>query len=378
MNQEFDFIIAGAGAAGLSLALYILEEPALKEKRVLILDKELKISNDRTWCFWQKEASPFDDILHSSWDELYFHSPAISKVLEINPYRYKMLRSRDFYGFCFEKIKESKNITFIQTEINEIKADGTVICKDQTFKGKYVFNSAFVSIPKTEGKYHLLQHFKGWFIKSNEPVFNPQRPVLMDFRIDQKGDCRFMYVLPKNRYESLVEYTIFSENLLGQEEYESALEKYCREELKLDSYQIEETEFGVIPMTNEPIPKIQSGQVINIGTAGGHTKASTGYTFAFIQKKCRKIASNLAENRLPLENLDNKFDKYLLYDSIFLRVLSERSLPAWRVFNDLFQKLPPKTVFDFLDENTDLWTDIKVMNSTHIPTFLKAAVKEIF
>lgn len=378
MNQEFDYIIAGAGASGLSLALYMLEEPALKNKQILILDKYAKNSNDRTWCFWQKEKSPFDQILHASWNELFFHSPVFSKVLEIQPYHYKMLRSRDFYRFCFRKIKESKNITFVQEEILEINEDGTVICESQTFKGSFVFNSAFVAIPKTEGKHHLLQHFKGWFIKSEKPVFDPNRPVLMDFRIDQKGDCRFMYVLPKNEYQALVEYTIFSANLLQEEEYEFALEKHCLEELKLESYEIEETEYGVIPMTNEPIPKKQSGCVINIGTAGGHTKASTGYTFAFIQKKCRKIASNLAENKLPLESLDSKFDKYLLYDSIFLRVLSEKNFPAWRVFSELFEKLPPKTVFDFLDENTDLLTDIRVMNSTHIPTFLKAALKEIF
>ena len=378
MNQEFDYIIAGAGASGLSLALYMLEEPALKNKRILILDKHAKNSNDRTWCFWQKEASPFDHILHASWDELYFHSPVFSKVLEIQPYRYKMLRSRDFYGFCFGKIKESKNITFLQEEIKEIKDDGTVICEGRTFKGSYVFNSAFVTIPKTEGRHHLLQHFKGWFIKSDEPVFDPHRPVLMDFRIDQKGDCRFMYVLPKSRYEALVEYTIFSGNLLGQEEYENTLEAYCRDVLNLEKFEIVEKEYGVIPMTNEPISKTQSGNVINIGTAGGHTKASTGYTFAFIQKKCRRIATNLAENELPLEGLDSRFDKYLLFDSIFLRVLTENNIPAWRVFNDLFEKLPPKTVFDFLDENTDLLTDIKVMNSTHIPTFLQAALKEIF
>ena len=54
--KPFDYIIAGSGAAGLTLAYMLLENEYTK-KKLLIIDKDLKENNDRTWCFWQKEKT---------------------------------------------------------------------------------------------------------------------------------------------------------------------------------------------------------------------------------------------------------------------------------------------------------------------------------
>ncbi|HEY1022191.1 MAG TPA: lycopene cyclase family protein, partial [Flavisolibacter sp.] len=95
-QNHYDYIIAGAGCAGLSLAMHMLHEEGLQAKRMLLVDEAPKQHNDRTWCFWEKEAGLFEPVVCKQWDTLWFHSTAFSKALSIAPYRYKMIRGIDF------------------------------------------------------------------------------------------------------------------------------------------------------------------------------------------------------------------------------------------------------------------------------------------
>ena len=52
-KTHYDYIIIGAGAAGLMLANAIANDSYFQDKTVLLLDKDPKNSNDRTWCFWE-------------------------------------------------------------------------------------------------------------------------------------------------------------------------------------------------------------------------------------------------------------------------------------------------------------------------------------
>ena len=60
---EYDYLIVGGGAAGLSLAYHIAQEPRLAIKTVLIIEPEAKIQNDRSWSFWADEPDVFDGIV---------------------------------------------------------------------------------------------------------------------------------------------------------------------------------------------------------------------------------------------------------------------------------------------------------------------------
>ena len=77
-----------------------------------------------------------------------------------------------------------------------------------------------------QDKYPLLQqHFIGWKIKTSEPAFTADKATFMDFSVAQKGNTRFMYVLPFSKTEALIEYTLFSKDLLPEKEYEECLLK---------------------------------------------------------------------------------------------------------------------------------------------------------
>jgi lycopene beta-cyclase len=377
-KKKYDYIIAGAGAAGISLLFYILKQKELSNKSILIIDKEEKNTNDRTWCFWQKEENPFENIIYRKWDKLFFHTKSISKKLNINPYQYKMLKGKDFYDFGKNLITDNKNVSWICEEVKSISENGILKTENQEFEAEYIFSSVPITLKKENQKHELLQHFKGWFIRTRKSKFNPNEATLMDFRVPQNGDCRFVYVLPFNENEALVEYTVFSKEILNQDIYNTELRNYINNYLQIDDFEIEHEEFGIIPMTTAHFEKRIGKRTINIGTIGGNTKASTGYTFEFIQRNCKKIAENLSKNKDPLYQINKlKKSKYALYDAVFLRVLSENKIDAYSVFEDMFKKLAADLPLKFLDEKTNFLEDLKVMYSVDTKVFLKATISEI-
>ena len=72
-ENTFDYIIAGGGMAGLSLAFYLNKSAKLRTKKVLIIDRNAKNKNDHTWCFWEKESGAFEEIIFRKWKSVRFH-----------------------------------------------------------------------------------------------------------------------------------------------------------------------------------------------------------------------------------------------------------------------------------------------------------------
>ncbi|RYZ21294.1 MAG: lycopene cyclase, partial [Chitinophagaceae bacterium] len=105
-QNHYDYIIAGTGLAGLSLAMHIVQQKALQNKRILLVDEVRKGANDRTWCFWEKGDGFFEPVVCKRWDKLWFLSEGFSKELSIAPYRYKMIRGIDFYRHCLETLEK--------------------------------------------------------------------------------------------------------------------------------------------------------------------------------------------------------------------------------------------------------------------------------
>jgi lycopene beta-cyclase len=84
-TNQFDCIISGAGCAGLSLAVHMIHSGKFDNKKILIVDKEEKIKNDRTWCFWETQPGLFEDIVYKKWEKAWFHGDGFSKLMELQP-----------------------------------------------------------------------------------------------------------------------------------------------------------------------------------------------------------------------------------------------------------------------------------------------------
>ena len=361
--------------AGLSLAFY-LNESRLREKKTLIIDRDAKNKNDHTWCFWEKGEGAFEKQVYRRWQGVWFHSAqGFSKFLDLGEYEYKMIRAARFYGFIFEKIKENPNFTFLRAEIKLIENDTVRTDKGDFNANEFIFDS-FTRKTYDNPKYqNLWQHFHGWLIETDTKTFKAKEPTLFDFRVEQNGECRFFYILPFSETKALVEFTVFSEKLLGKTEYEDNLRIYISETLKIERYKILETESGVIPMSDEPHEEFPSPKIIRIGTAGGYVKPSTGYSFQRTQKRLQKLVKKLEKNRKPkTKNQRPNWKDFL--DSVLLNVLLTKKLPSDDVFTCLFAKNRTQQVLKFLDEDTGLAEDLQIMKTVPRAAFTRAALQE--
>jgi lycopene beta-cyclase len=381
---KYDYIIIGAGCAGLSLVVRMIESGQFTGKKILLIDKSQVRSNDRTWCFWEKGSDLFEPIVHRQWQHIAIEGNGFHRQFDIDPYRYKMIRGIDFYHYCFDKIRSCKNIDTLYGHVTAFSShdNGITIAIDGTdhhFGHAVVFNSTWneAAMRQLPGIY-LLQHFKGWIIETATPSFDPAKAVLMDFRMPQTHGTTFTYSLPLSPTKALIEYTLFSETLLNDHEYESGLKNYIEQQLGLTSYSITEKEFGVIPMTNVAFPWYANG-AFHIGTAGGQTKASSGYTFRFIQKQTAAIVEKLVNGTLdkarpPLPTPR----RFHFYDSVLLHILFHRQMGGDAIFTRLFEKNKAQAVFAFLDNETTLAEELSVIKCLPTGLFLRAAMAQCF
>ena len=377
---NYDYIILGAGASGLMLAYRMASDTFFDDKSILIIDIEKQKGNDRTWCFWENGEGEWDDTLTKTWSKIYFGSDNYKEDIDILPYQYKMIRSEDFYNSLWKKIEKKTNITFHNDDVRNFTELNDCV-QVITSKGSYVASKLFNSIHDAnlyvnQKKYPILQqHFVGWFVKTEDAVFDDSTATFMDFTVTQNGNTRFMYVLPLDKYTALFEYTLFSKELLQLEEYEEAIINYLKER-GINNFEIKEKEKGSIPMTAFKFSQLNSKHVLNIGTAGGWTKASTGYTFRNTTKKTKELIMFLKqESYLFAFNIKSKF---WFYDLIFLDVLANHNEEGAALFASMFKKADVKTIFKFLDEESTWIEDLKVILSVPPKRFIQAFLKRLF
>jgi lycopene beta-cyclase len=362
----------------------MLSDPFFSNQKILVIDQSPKTANDRTWCFWEKEAGLFEPIVYHRWQQLNFFSKNYSATMNIAPYQYKMIRGIDFYDYVREESKQHPNVEWRYEKVNTVyteKGRAIIETTTQTITCDFLFNSILfnrlIAPPPGSREVLLLQHFKGWIIETDRPCFDACVATFMDFRVSQEQGTTFVYLMPLSATTALVEFTLFTEKLLDQNSYETALKQYIKEQLSIDSYNIIHEEFGIIPMTNKRF-SLHDGNIIHMGIAGGQVKGSSGYAFRFIQKRTAEIVAAIKETGRPFSGRSFANRKFLFYDSVMLHVLQKRKMEGMDIFSLIFQKNPPARVFRFLDNETGMMDDLKIMSSVPSAIFLPEAIQELF
>jgi lycopene beta-cyclase len=390
-SQEvfYDIIIAGAGCSGLSLLYALLNTPSLQNQNILVIDKSFEKSNDRTWCFWEPEAGPFESIVCKKWEQISVHKNTFSTTLSTNPFTYKMINGLDFYNYVIDFAKKFPNvhwqeatITSMDTELHiNLNTTAIVYWERGEARGQKVFSSILpidqlysISQNKMSAPF-LWQHFKGHLVEFESNVFDENVARLMDFNVDQQGATGFMYVLPLTERKALVEYTLFSKNVLNQAAYTDEINTYIEKHFPNTTYQIVHEEMGAIPMTTQSFAK-SSAPIYVVGTLGNAVKASTGYAFRFIQEQVQQIVKALEQGDSP--NTEIHVTRHQFYDSVLLHILDKNLMEGSEIFKRIFEKNKAETIFKFLANTSTIWEDIRIMKSLPTEIFLPAAIKVLF
>ena len=372
--ERFDYIICGGGASGLLLSNALLSDKHFNDKKILIIEKESKTDNDKTFGFWNDKESVLDNIVFKEWEYAEFRDSNSHNSFLLSPYKYKMIKSNEFYLYIGDKISKASNFTYLNSTVNEIdQVNNIVKTNDGEFSSSIIFSSIYNEV--SFKKYPLLkQHFIGWTIETKNESFDDNKITFMDFSVDQKDEIRFMYILPFSKNKALIEYTLFSSDIISDDEYEKEIKAYLKKRNILN-YSIVEKEKGMIPMTCYPFFENNTDTYFQIGTAGGWSKPSTGYTIKNSIEKIDIIINSLKLNK-PLSKIRFK-NRFWYYDLLFLDVLIASKGKGSQVFSDLFKNNDPIKIFKFLDEKTSVMEELSIFLSVDIKTFVRSLIKRI-
>ena len=366
--------------AGLSLAYALVTGP-YPDASILIVDPETKGENDRTWCYWSREDERFDPIAAHRWPRLRFATDGWINDFDLGEYRYSMVRGADFYEAVLDVLEARENVEFERGRVLTIEDAGELVeveTETRTARGRWAFDSRFEPeeyerrSEERAGQHHYLkQHFVGWTIETDHPVFETDLATLFDFRTPQHDEMRFVYVLPFSERRALVEYTLFSAELLETEEYTRAIEAYLADVLAVEGYRVVEREQGVIPMTDEPVDRREGKRTLAIGTRGGLVKASTGYAFRRTQHDTSAIVSSLERRGHPFD-LPRTPRRFAALDTTLLQIMYRRGELSEPAFTSMFRRNPIARMFRFLDEEASFAETIAIMTTVPIGPFLAA------
>lgn len=352
----FGAIILGGGCSGLSLALALAKQDPSKE--ILILESRKDYIPDRTWCFWNVSTHPFENLIDSKWKRWQVRFQGQMHSMQSDHYEYHMLPSSRFYNEVMEQIQKNPKITHLpDAHVSRVWEDGTLI-KMQSSKGDFESSDVFDSRPETNPS-SLYQHFLGWHVAVDHPVFDPEEIVLMDFDVDQTKGLAFMYLLPFSPYDALLESTYISPEIHSNTVYEHDIRDYLSARFGLKTYRICRKERGVLPLRIPVSPEIS--RVIPIGAKAGWMRASTGYAFLPIQEGIDSILSGKSKSK--------KIENYL--DAVFLSFLKNNPEKAPEVFFNLFRNNNPDRLIRFLSEKASMKETLQVILSMPKTVMLK-------
>ena len=353
----YDIAFIGMGASSLATVKLKYSDSNIS---IIGIDKEFNSTRNNFFAFWLTDwMKSFEGLTTQKWNKWRFYNQNIDIIHESVSTPYCVIRFQDWKKYCLDDIH---NFHFKENKVIKIFKDDEyyiiTLDNDEKIYANKIYDSRSLEIKK-EG---LKQHFIGQIIKTIKP-HKINIATLMDFRVTQNEGLHFMYCLPINESQLLVESTVFSENVLPDEWYKKQIDEFIDLKLQLKRFEVIDKEKGVLPMYE--IKNENTENYINIGTRGGATKISSGYAFSFFIKQ---LKSNTNYHH-------SYWDEWM--DKIFVHFL-QNNHKTEHIFIKMSQSLTGDEFSSFMMGIADFKTKIKVVLAMPKIGFIKSFLSSLF
>ncbi len=363
---QYDYVFIGMGASNGLMLLEFIKRGFHQTKRIAIIEKAQKNTNDKTYCFWSTpDASIVKDLSSIISYQYQFVQTNATKVQSIQDQPYYCIKSIDFYNLVQATIASYPIDVFeAQVDVLNPRANHIDIAFDsKVIRGAIVFDSRPPNFTQeANNKSFLLQSFFGYHIRLTDAVLNTDTFQMMNFDVDQSNYTQFVYNLPYAPNECLVELTRFGVDTIDADYAKKILDDKIGTEF--GAYEIIAEEEGCIPMTVLKYPASSDDRIIHMGARANLIKPTTGYGF----KKMYEFAAAF-ENP---EKAQTSKTRFAFYDHLLLIILIRWPYIGKKIFTALFQKNSIQAIFSFLEEKSTVSAEIKIFASLPILPFLRA------
>jgi lycopene beta-cyclase len=372
--NDYDAVIAGGGLAGLSLAAH-LAAGGWRQRRVLVVDDPAERPPAVGWGFWSRRPGLLDDAVSRSYDRVRVRAAGTERTLPLGAYRYRVVHRSDLLRVVRWMLHRCRGFELRSGRVEGVRdgpggAETTV--DGRVVRSRWAFDS--VSRPPASPVDASLA-FTGWEVACDRPHFDPDTPTLFDFRASPTGGASFVYVLPEDAHRALVEVTEFVPRHSAPpsaSDRRTGLAAYLRDVVHCDDYRIRRAESAVVPLRCRPEAR-RGRHVLAIGARGGLVKASTGYAYQRIQRDSAAIAASLVRYGHPFGGPPPR-RRHRLLDAVLLEVLDREPARLEQTFARLFADNPVDRVLRFLDEDTGVGDEVRLIASLPPTPFLRASV----
>jgi lycopene beta-cyclase len=371
---DYDAVIAGGGLSGLSLAAH-LATGGWRDRRVLIVDDRAARPAALSWAFWSDRPGLLDDAVSRSYDRVRVRAAGAEWTIPLGRYRYRVVRRSDLVRVVRWLLRRCRGFEIRSGRVDGVRdgADAAQTTVDgRVVRSRWAFDS--VSRPPTSPVDARLA-FTGWEVVCDRPHFDPAEPTLFDFRAAPAGGARFVYVRPDGPTRALVEVTEFVPRHSAAPpvaDRRADVAAYLRDVVHCDRYRIEQAESAVVPLTCRPGER-RGRRVLAIGARAGLVKASTGYAYQRIQRDSAAIAASVVRRGHPFDG-STTAGRHRVLDAVLLEVLDRDPSRLEQVFARLFAANPVERVLSFLDEQTSVGDELRLIASLPPTPFLRASV----
>ncbi len=353
--------IIGLGPSGLAVNKLIFDK---KVHEIIAFENNQFENRDNFFGFWLTDwMKPFEKQIEKKWYNWTISNDhvTVNHKDENNPYC--VISFKKWKDYCLD----SNNKLDIMTEkvIKYFPANNyykIITDKNKEYFAEKIYDSRNIK----EKKQELIQHFYGLNIITKEKKFDDKSLRLMHFT-KEDNLLHFIYMLPFNANQALIESTVFSKEICTEDWYRKKIYDFL-EKNNINSFKESSKEMGKIPMffANEKISK--DPNIINIGIRGGACKPSTGYAFSFLIKQIQLLKTS---NRNYV-NVHKYVEKFM--DKIFLNYLKNNNENG-NSFISIAKNLNGTEFKNFMMGQSSLLTKLKIIRSMPKLAFIKSLLK---